>query len=229
MAEQAETFDFIIVGSGGGSTPAALLMQQQGKSALIVEKSDMIGGTSAYSGGVIWIPNNDLLNEAGGDDSHERSREYLDGLIGEFTPSSTPEKRDAWIREGPEMIRFLQGLGMEFRHAQWPDYYDNRPGGSEEGRSLAAPLFDVNQLGEWGPKLAHNPLTSAMPVPSWESVWLFKASTTWRGKWVGFKMVMRLLFLNKLLGKTIRGAGNDPLSARPRHGVSPRAMAGLLR
>ncbi len=208
MGDQAEDFDFIIVGSGGGSTPAALLMHEQGKRVLIIEKSELIGGTSAYSGGVIWIPNNDILNEAGGGDSHARSREYLDGLIGDFTPSSTPAKRDAWIREGPAMIRFLQSQGMEFRHAWWPDYYDNRPGGSVQGRSLAAPLFDVNKLGEWGPKLAHNPLTSAMPIPSWESVWLFKSSTTWRGKWVGVKMLMRMIFLNKLLGKTIRGAGN---------------------
>jgi 3-oxosteroid 1-dehydrogenase len=97
---------------------------------------------------------------------------------------------------------------MEFRHAHWPDYYDNRSGGIAEGRSLAAPLFDVNRLGEWGPKLAHSPITATMPVPSWESVGLFNAKSTWRGKWIGFKMVMRLVFLNKLLGKTIRGAGN---------------------
>jgi 3-oxosteroid 1-dehydrogenase len=208
MDEATGEFDFIVVGSGGGSTPAALLMHERGKRVLIVEKSELIGGTSAYSGGVIWIPNNPILNEEGGGDSHERCRTYLDGLIGPFTPSSTEAKRDAWIREGPEMIRFLQGLGMEFRHAHWPDYYDNRPGGSAEGRSLAAPLFDVNKLGEWGPKLAHNPLTSAMPIPSWESVGLFNLGTTWRGKWIGFKMAMRLIFLNKLLGKTIRGAGN---------------------
>jgi 3-oxosteroid 1-dehydrogenase len=208
MNGQAEIYDFIIVGSGGGSTPAALLMHEQGKSALIIEKNDMIGGTSAYSGGVIWIPNNHLLNESGGGDSHEHSREYLDGIIGEFTPSSTAEKRDAWIREGPQMIRFLQRLGMEFRHAHWPDYYDDRPGGIVDGRSLAAPLFDVDKLGEWGPKLAHNPITSTMPLPSWESVALFNVKSTWRGKWVGFKMAMRLIFLNKLLGKTIRGAGN---------------------
>lgn len=203
-----QIYDFVIVGSGGGSTPAALLMHERGKSVLIIEKSEMIGGTSAYSGGVIWVPNNPILNEAGGGDSHERSREYLDGIIGDFTPSSTAAKRDAWIREGAEMIRFLQGQGMEFRHAHWPDYYDSRPGGIEQGRSLAAPLFDVNKLGEWGPKLAHNPMTSAMPIPSWESVGLFNVKSTWRGKWIGFKMALRLIFLNKLLGKTIRGAGN---------------------
>lgn len=208
MANWDSTFDFIVVGSGGGSTPAALWMHHQGKSVLIIEKSDMIGGTSAYSGGVIWIPNNHILNDAGGGDSPERSRQYIDGLIGEELPSSTARKRDAWIRYGAEMVRFLEAQGMKFRHAHWPDYYDSRPGGITDGRSLAAPLFDINQLGEWGARLAHHPLTSAMPVASDETVALFNAKSTWRGKWVGFKMVMRLIVLNKLLRKNVRGAGN---------------------
>ncbi len=207
MGDDANEYDFVIVGSGGGSTPAALWMHEQGKSVLIVEKESMIGGTSAYSGGVIWIPDNHILNDNGGNDSIERSREYLDGIIGEFMPSSTPEKRNAWIRNGASMITFLESIGMEFRHAHWPDYYDNRPGGIAQGRSLAAPLFDVNRLGEWGPKLANSPITAGMPVPSWESVGLFNAKTTWWGKWVGFKMVSRLM-INKLFGKNVRGSGN---------------------
>ena len=49
-------YDFIIVGSGGGSVPAALVMQEQGKRPLIIEKQPVIGGSSAFLGGVIWIP-----------------------------------------------------------------------------------------------------------------------------------------------------------------------------
>ncbi len=74
-----ETFDFIIVGCGAGSVPAALAMKANGKRVLI-EKQWYIGGTSAFSGGVIWVPNNDHLNPEGGNDSHERARTYLDGL-----------------------------------------------------------------------------------------------------------------------------------------------------
>lgn len=208
MGDQEASCDFIIVGSGGGSTPAALWMHEQGKSVLIIEKEAMIGGTSAYSGGVIWIPNNHILNNAGGGDSHARSREYLDGLIGGTLPSSTLEKRDAWIRYGNRMITFLESLGMKFRHAHWPDYYDDRPGGITQGRSLAAPLFDVNRLGEWAARLAYSPITATMPIPSWESVALFNVKSTWWGKWVGIRMLLRLVFLNKLFGKTVRGAGN---------------------
>jgi 3-oxosteroid 1-dehydrogenase len=131
-----ETYDFVIVGSGGGSVPAALVMKHHGLEPLIVEKQAKIGGTSAFSGGVIWIPNNHLLNDEGGGDSHQRSREYLDGLIGEVGPASTQARRDAFIRHGARMVEFLEAQGMKFVHAHWPDYYDNRPGGIAEGRLI---------------------------------------------------------------------------------------------
>jgi len=206
MTDQ-EVFDFIIVGSGGGSVPAALVVKDHGKQPLIIEKQALIGGTSAFSGGVIWIPNNDHLNAEGGNDSHERARTYFDGLIGDVGPASSPQRRDAFIREGAEMIRFLERKGMKFVHAHWPDYYDNRPGGSAAGRSLAAPLFNINELGEWGSKLGHHPLTSAAPIASPESVHVFVASKTWRGKVIAAKVACRFV-LNKLLGRRVRGAGN---------------------
>jgi len=208
VGEEEGPFDFVVVGSGGGSTPAALLMHEQGKRVLIIEKSELIGGTSAYSGGVIWIPNNHILNDADGGDSHERSREYLDGLIGGPMPSSSYVKRDAWIRSGAQMITFLESLGMEFRHAHWPDYYEDRPGGIAEGRSIAAPLFDVNDLGEWADKLAFNTLTAAMPIPSWEQVSLFNAARNWKSRWIAAKMVARLVYHNKLRRRRLRGSGN---------------------
>ncbi|TAL03660.1 MAG: FAD-binding protein [Rhodospirillaceae bacterium] len=207
MVAQEETFDFIIVGSGGGSVPAALVMKERGKSVLIIEKQTQIGGTSAYSGGVIWIPNNDHLNAAGGNDSHERSRTYFDTMIGPPLPSSSYARRDAWIREGAEMIRFLERKGMKFVHAHWPDYYCERPGGILDGRSLAAPLFNIKELGEWAPKLAAHPMTSMLPLASPESVALFTATKTLRGKWIAMKVAFRKV-KEKLLGQTIRGAGN---------------------
>ena len=208
MVADTYTYDFIIVGSGGGSAPAALVMQEAGKRVLIIEKEAMIGGTSAFSGGVIWIPNNHIINDTGDGDSHERSREYLDGVIGEVGPASTPARRDAFIREGAAMIRFLEGRGMKFEHAHWPDYYDNYPGGLPTGRSLAAPLFDVNELGEWAPKLAYHPVTSLLPISSPESVDMFTATRTIKGKILLAKLLYRQFVLKKLLGKELRGAGN---------------------
>ncbi len=105
------------------------------------------------------------------------------------------------------MIRFLESRGMKFIHAHWPDYYDSRPGGIVQGRSLAAPLFNVNELGEWAPKLARHPFTSKMPIGSPEAVTLFTAKKTWRGKLLLAKIALRVL-RNKLLRQDFRGAGN---------------------
>jgi 3-oxosteroid 1-dehydrogenase len=208
MATREETYDFVIVGSGGGSAPAALVMKEAGKRVLIIEKEAKIGGTSAFSGGVIWIPNNHIINDAGGGDSHERSRTYLDSVIGEVGPASTPARRDAFIREGAAMIQFLEDKGMKFIHAHWPDYYDTFPGGMATGRALAAPLFDVNALGEWGAKLDTHPVTSLMPIESPEAVDMFVASKTLKGKVLMAKVALRQLLLKNIMRKQLRGGGN---------------------
>jgi 3-oxosteroid 1-dehydrogenase len=207
MTTQDQHFDFIVVGSGGGSVPAALVMHEAGKRVLIVEKQAKIGGTSAYSGGVIWIPNNDHLNAAGGGDSHALSRTYLDGLIGDVGPASSAERRDAFIRHGAAMVRFLERQGMKFLHAYWPDYHDERPGGIAQGRSLCAPLFDVNELGEWKDRLASFPLTADLPIESRDAVSIFVAMTTWRGRIMAARLALRML-RKKLTGRELRGAGN---------------------
>src|SRR5262249_31710411 len=137
----------------------------------------------------------------------ERARTYFDNLVGDIGPASSTARRDAFIQGGAEMVRFLESKGMKFIHAHWPDYYDNKPGGITAGRSLAAPLFNVNELGEWAPKLAKHPLTSAAPLGSPESVGMFVATKTWGGRWVALKVVFRTV-INKILGRTVRGAGN---------------------
>jgi 3-oxosteroid 1-dehydrogenase len=208
MTATEDTFDFIVVGSGGGSVPAALMMKEHGKSVLIIEKEPQFGGTSAFSGGVIWIPNNDYINAEGAGDSHERSRTYFDTVVGDVGPASTPARRDAYIRYGADMLRFLVKRGMKFHHAHWPDYYDGEPGGLVDGRSLVAPLFNVNELGKWAKKLARSPFTTMVPVGSDEAVRLYTAKNTLKGKILVARIALRIM-QNKLLGKEIRGAGNS--------------------
>src|ERR1700722_3499208 len=144
-------YDLVIVGSGGGSITAGLVVREARKLPLILEKQNVVGGSTAYSGGVIWAPNNPFLGDR---DSYEKSRQYLDHLIGEVGPASSPERRDAFIRNSPLLIEFLQRQGMKFLHAHWPDYYSDEPGGLAEGRSLVCPLFDINELGDWAACLA---------------------------------------------------------------------------
>lgn len=78
-----ESFDFVVVGSGAGSLCAALVMRQAGKRVLVLEKAPLLGGTTATSGGVMWIPNNPYMKEQGISDSREQALAYMDAVIGD--------------------------------------------------------------------------------------------------------------------------------------------------
>lgn len=201
-----EEFDFVIVGAGGGSVPAALVMQDRGHSVCILEKQDCFGGTSAYSGGVIWIPDNPVGNPDGTRDSPEMAREYMIAVAGASAGEVDPARRDAYIRGGREMVGYLAEKGMAFLDAEWPDYHDELPGGRRSGRSLSAPLFDVNELGEWAPKLAQYAATTDTPICSPETVHLFVIKKTWKGKAVALKIAWRML-VKLVTGKDLRGSG----------------------
>ena len=175
-----ETYDFVIVGSGAASIPAALAAKSLGGSAVILEKQDKFGGSTAYSGGVVWIPNSPLH---GATDSEEAGREYLNSLLDERAEKASPiAKREMFLKKGPEAIQFLMDQGMKFILVLWPDYYPDKPGGHATGRSLMAPLLDLNELGEWKDKLGVFYGFPRMPVNSWEFVFLTLAKRTLRGK-----------------------------------------------
>ncbi|HMO68352.1 MAG TPA: FAD-binding protein, partial [Novosphingobium sp.] len=140
-----ETHDFVVVGSGGGSMCAGLVMRRAGKSVLILEKTDLIGGSTAKAGGVMWIPNNRFMARDGVDESFEKAASYLDAVVGDRddTPGASRERRLTYLREAPEMLEFLIGQGIKFNRAPyWPDYYTNAPGGSAQGRTVLADIFD---------------------------------------------------------------------------------------
>jgi len=201
-----ESFDFVIVGSGAASVPAALVAQSLGKTAVILEKQDKFGGSTAYSGGVLWIPNSPLH---GKDDSEEAGRTYLNAVIaatGDPGKASPPAKREMFLKEGPKSIQFLLDQGVKIIRVFWPDYYSNLPGGHEYGRSLMCELFNVNELGEWKDKLGFFWGFPRMPVNSWEFVYLTLAKRTWRGRWSGLGLYARML-KDKLTGSETVGSG----------------------
>lgn len=151
-----EVVDFVVVGSGGGSMCAGLVMRKAGKSVLILEKTDKVGGTTSKSGGVMWIPNNRFMKRDGVPDSYEQAMTYLDSVVGDRddAPGATRERRQTYLNEAPRMVDFLVGQGIALdRVAYWPDYYDDRPGGSKQGRTVVAKLFNSKELGEWESKL----------------------------------------------------------------------------
>jgi len=202
---QGEVFDFIIIGSGGGSVPAAMAMVNAGKRPLIIEKQSLIGGSSARSGGMLWIPASDQLKAAGLEDSPEKALRYLDAVVGDAGPGSTPERRDAYVREAPEMLRFMERHGLKMRHAKFADYYDEKPGGIAQGRALVPQRFDLNRLGAWAHRLSLHPMTS--DIPSDGSELRFVQSGGWR-RYVTMARIGTRIFRNKYLGARIRGFGN---------------------
>ncbi len=149
-----ETYDWVVVGSGAGSMASALVMRKAGKSVLILEKTAFIGGTTAKSGGVIWVPNNRFMREQGVADSAEAGITYLDAAA-EDVPGTSHEKRLAYVNESARMIDFLvdQGVALERASQFWPDYYDDLPGGCKTSRCVTAKAFNTKELGAWRTKL----------------------------------------------------------------------------
>ena len=206
MSSWDESCDFLVVGSGGASMCAALLCKTLGKSALIIEKQSKVGGSTGFSGGVWWIPNNPVIKRGGVVDSYERARQYFDAVVDYQGPATTPARRDAFLHNGPLMVEFLEQQGMKFKHADgWSDYYDELPGGEPRGRSLVASLFDINELGEWKDRLSMYPGTH-LPMGSEEYPTLFLAKRTGAGKRMALRLAWRMLKA-KVTGQDLRANG----------------------
>lgn len=201
-----EEFDFVMVGSGAGAMTAALLAHEEGMSSLIVEKQDKVGGSTAWSGGVWWIPNNPVMKRAGVQDSDERARTYFDAAVPYSGPGSSPQRREAFLHGGPEMVRFLEKRGMPFEHCEgYADYYDELPGGEARGRSLVPKVFDIKELGPWRDKLA---LFPGLPlrVSAHELGPLLLVKRTWAARRGALRIGARIAW-GALRGKDVRGSG----------------------
>lgn len=138
----AETFDVVVVGSGAAGAMAALRSADLGMKVLIVEKAHKFGGTSATSGGVMWIPNHGLDGEVG--DSRASALEYLDATIGKPV---NRERLEAFVDEAPKMLKYLKSTGVAVLAAAWPDYFPDRAGARSD-RSVIVPTFDGRKLGD---------------------------------------------------------------------------------
>ncbi|MEW2352164.1 FAD-binding protein [Spirillospora sp. NPDC029432] len=140
-------YDLVIVGSGGGGMTAALSAADAGLKPLIVEKGSKFGGSTALSGGGIWIPNNPTLRKLGHNDSRESIRAYLD----ELTEGKVPAARlDAYVDHGPATMELLaKSKWMKFFWVKgYSDYHPEYEGGRPRGRSIEAKPFDTRKLRE---------------------------------------------------------------------------------
>ncbi len=138
--------DFLVVGSGAGALTAAIRAHDLGLDTLVVEKSGFYGGTSAMSGGSIWIPNNHQMAKHGISDSEEEALTYLQHI----THGEVDEARQRqFVRKGAEMLRYLEERGDLVCDAvpMYSDYYPDAPGAKPGARTLEARRFDILKLG----------------------------------------------------------------------------------
>jgi 3-oxosteroid 1-dehydrogenase len=154
MTSWDTTVDFVAVGSGGGGMVSALAAVDAGASVLVVEKQAVIGGSTAMSGGMAWVPNNAVMGRAGVADSYEDAMAYFEAVVGDVGPASSVERRDAFCTAGPAMLEFLEQKGVRFVYCPgYSDYYSDSKGGSDIGRGVEPVAWDGHQLGEWHSKL----------------------------------------------------------------------------
>lgn len=138
--------DFLVVGSGGGGITAAITAHHYGLRALVIEKASTYGGTTALSGGVIWIPNNHKMPLANIKDSEGEAIEYLKQVVSADVPY---ERLLAYVQQGPKMLKFLEenSLVVFDPAPEYPDYYAELKGGKPGARSLDPRPYSVKELG----------------------------------------------------------------------------------
>ena len=142
----AQEFDVVVVGSGGAGMVAALAAAHRGLSTIVIEKAAHYGGSTARSGGGVWIPNNEVLKRDGVKDTPQAARTYLHGIVGDVVEA---ERIDTYLERGPEMLSFvLKHTPLKMCWVpQYSDYYPEAPGGRPGGRSIEPKPFNAKKLG----------------------------------------------------------------------------------
>lgn len=206
MAFDLET-DVVVVGSGSAALTAALAARDEGLEVMVLESTDLVGGSSAMSGGGAWIPDNPIMREHGVPDSIEEARRYLDTVIGDVGPASSPERREAFLRQGPEMVRWLELLGFRWAYGYgYPDYYPELPGGRPEGRCVEGDTFDIKKLGDWRTSVR---LFSPIPMHTTEASKFAVSTRTIEGFLTAANVIGVRTVGNLLLGRRpVAGGGS---------------------
>ncbi|HJS39289.1 MAG TPA: FAD-dependent oxidoreductase [Burkholderiales bacterium] len=139
--------DVLVAGSGAGGMAAAVTARKAGLEVLVAEKEPFFGGTTALSGGWLWIPNHPMQKEIGVSDSLEDASTYLLHEAGE---KFDPERVNAFLTAGPRMVEFFtRETAVKFdASATFSDYHPDAPGGRPGGRSIVARAFDGRELGK---------------------------------------------------------------------------------
>lgn len=158
--------DIVVVGSGAAALVAAIRAHDAGADVLLIERSDKIGGTSAVSGGGIWIPRNHHMMDLGIEDSREDALRYCTALaMGQVEQALI----EAFVDTAPEMLAYVEAhTPLQFHAMTAPDYHPELDGARESGRSVEPAPFDSRTLGAWRTSL-RAPGAFAFPITRQEA------------------------------------------------------------
>ncbi len=187
--------DVLVVGSGGGGMTAALAADAEGLDTLVVEKSPQFGGSTALSGGGIWVPGAPSQRRSGYVPDPEDVVTYLKTITAGLVDDARLRR---YVDAAPEMMEFLEKSSRWLEFVWKPgyaDYYPELPGGSELGSTINVPEIDLRRLGDEEANLL-TPLALA-PKGIWfapKDLRLFyQVRQNWRGKAVLVKLVWRMV------------------------------------
>ncbi|WP_297775198.1 3-ketosteroid-delta-1-dehydrogenase [Mycobacterium sp.] len=156
--------DLLVVGSGTGMA-AALAAHEFGLSVLIVEKSSYVGGSTARSGGALWLPASPVLAEANAGDTAERAGAYLDAVVAGSAPAQRSAQFVAHVSATVDMLRRTTPLRL-FWARDYSDYHPEEPGGSAAGRTCECRPFDTSLLGDYRTRLEPGLMEVSVPMPT---------------------------------------------------------------
>lgn len=140
------SYDLIVVGSGAAGLACAITAKSRGLDVAVVEKEPVFGGTTALSGGVLWIPLSRHGRQQNPTDSVEAVKTYMQAETGRFYDD---EAVRCFIENGPRMVEFFENnTEMQFVPTLYPDYHPTAPGGADIGRSILAKPYDIRGLGK---------------------------------------------------------------------------------
>lgn len=141
-------YDLVVVGTGATGLAAAIIADAKGLRPLLIEKTGLIGGTTSYSGGVVWVPHSRQNIGAGARDTIEDTERYLDATV------ANPHERDArraYLERSGEAFAYLESVTRPLfyvREKNSPDYYPEAAGASLRGRAMTPLTCDGRTLGD---------------------------------------------------------------------------------
>ncbi|MGN7712657.1 FAD-dependent oxidoreductase [Agrobacterium radiobacter] len=147
IANPSETYcDLLVIGTGAGGFAAAVTAARHGLKVILTEKHHKFGGTTAWSGGVLWVPCNPVSIAAGVEDSVADARAYLHRELANLDDSMV----DAYLENAPRMVEFFQReTDVAFTASLHGDRHPENPGGLVSGRSISPLPYDGTELGDW--------------------------------------------------------------------------------